>query len=481
VSEERDSRVRRVLTNSAVLAVSKVIERLSGFVVGVLVANALGADGLGVYATAWALYGLLALAGTAGGTDFLVREIGRDRTVTAAYTVHLTAIGIVVSTALMLLAQLAIRQLGYSAELETSVSIMLLAVTAKVVNSFQEGVFIAYSRVVYQTMTRVWTASAYVLASAWMLAEGAGVPALLWVFVGAEYAVTVVYFVLINRRIVRLRVRLQWRLATRLAREIRAFAASSALAALFARPEIVLLSVLATESQVGFYSAALRVAEIPLTLAEVFMANVFPLLSESFQRAEERFAAWQTGAVRLMLAGSLLFSACCFAAADDIVRLLYGTGFGDAASVLRIVAVNVVFATLIGVFYRSLVARGGQWTNVVLQSCSVVLRLASGVALIIPLAAVGAALSSALTSLVHLMLLVRATARSGAPERVLRTGWRFVVAAALAGGLMWLVGALASVPVPVTLVVGTLVYVGLMVTIGAMTPADRALLRRLRA
>jgi O-antigen/teichoic acid export membrane protein len=148
------SRARRVLTNSAVLAVSKILERASGFVVGVLIANQLGADGLGVYAAAWALYGVIAVAGVAGTPEYLVREIGRDRACTASYTVHLSILALAFASVLMAATQLVARHVGYSRELEASISIMLLAILPKVFNGIQEGVFVAYGRVVYQTMTR---------------------------------------------------------------------------------------------------------------------------------------------------------------------------------------------------------------------------------------------------------------------------------------------------------------------------------------
>ena len=103
----------------------------------------------------------------------------------------------------------------------------------------RRGVFVAYGRVVYQTLTRFWSAMGYVALSAWLLARGAGVPALVGAFVAMEYGVAVVYFLLINRNIVRLRPRFRWTLARRLVRELKAFTASSLIAALFARPEIV--------------------------------------------------------------------------------------------------------------------------------------------------------------------------------------------------------------------------------------------------
>jgi hypothetical protein len=96
-----------------------------------------------------------------------------------------------------------VRWVGYSAELETSLSVLLLAIVPKVLNGIQEGVFVAHGRVAYQTMVRFWSSIAYVAAAAWMLGHGYDVPALLRVFVAMEYAVAIAYFLIINHRITR--------------------------------------------------------------------------------------------------------------------------------------------------------------------------------------------------------------------------------------------------------------------------------------
>jgi O-antigen/teichoic acid export membrane protein len=312
-----------------------------------------------------------------------------------------------------------------------------------------------------------------------MLTHGAGVTSLLAAFVALEYVVAIVYFIIINRAIVRLRAALEWSLAVRLIREIKAFTGSSLIAALFARPEIILLSLMATEKEIGIYSAALRIVEIPLTVSEVLMVNVFPLLSESFTTAEERFRFWQAESVRALAAFSLLFAAGCLAMADDVIRVLYGQDLQAAASVLRILSINVAFFSLVTVFWRSLVARERQGVNLALQTFTVGVRLVTGVALIAPLGAVGAAISSASSSALHLTLLVHATARSGAPVNVVRVVWRFALAAAGSGLVMWGLG--RWLPWLPSALIGAAAYGPLLLAVGAITPADRLLLRRVRA
>lgn len=469
---------RRVVRNSTALAVAGILERAAGFVVALLIADALGPKGLGIYAAAWAIFGLVVIAGDAGAKDYLVREISREPARTATYTVHLGIVSLVAATVLMLVAQVVIPHLNYSAELQASGAVILFAVLPRIMNVIQEAVFVAHGRVAFQTLTRLVMSSVYVIATAWLLRQGRGVPAVLTALLAVECAVAVIYFVLISRFIARLRLRFDWSLALRLIRGIKWFAASSALAALFARPEILILSLLATERQVGLYSAALRLAELPLLLPEVFMTNTFPLLSQAFKTAEDRFAAWQGASVRLVLAFSLPVAACFLSAADQIIRLPYGEDFGQSAVILRILAGNVVLFSLIAVAWRVLVARDQQRTNVAVQSVMVAVRLGGGALLITSLAAIGAAIASVVTASVHLTMLLGATKRSGAPTRIGRTGWRFAVAAVVTGLTVWVLG--HWLPVLLTVPIGLLCYLPTLLLIGAVTPEDRLVLRRLR-
>ena len=251
-----------------------------------------------------------------------------------------------------------------------------------------------------------------------VFAGGADVVELLRVFVAIEACVCVVYFVLINAFIARLWVRLSTQLAWQLVKEVRLFAASSAIAALFSRPEIVILSLLATPREVGLFSAGMRIAELGLLLPDVFMINVFPVLSGAFRTAEDVFARWQRIAVRAMLAYSLPLAACLLVGADDIVRLLFGDGFETAATVLRLLALNIVFFSLGAVFWRSLVARDGQrGDDVVIQSAMAVTRVGLGIVLIIPLSAVGAGIAGAATAGLNWWLHTRDGSRRSAGAR----------------------------------------------------------------
>lgn len=459
-----------ILRNTALLGVSRVLDRISGFGVSLLIAPHLGAEGLGTYFGAIAVYSVIAIAGEAGTTNFLVREISRDRSRTSELVVHVSVIAIFLSAILMTLAELVTPHLGYSEQLEVAVSIVCLGILGTVLNSVQEAVFVAYGRVEFEAIANVFLSATYIGLAALLLADGHGVASVLRVYVGLEYVVTIAYFVLINRAIARLRGPVSLRHSWQLAVEMRHFTASSALAALFSRPELVILSLMASERVVGYYGAAVRIAELMLFVPQVFMANVFPLLSQAYETAEERFRELQATAIRLMLAFSLPIAALLFATAGGVITLFYGDDLAPATDVLRILAANVVFFSLISVFWRSLAARGQQRTVLGVQVSTIGLRLGGAVALIAPFDAVGAAIATVGGSALQLALLARGAARSGAGVRMVASGLRLAGCAALGGAVAALLG---GIPVIVALAAGAVTYLVAVLVSRALPAEDR--------
>jgi peptidoglycan biosynthesis protein MviN/MurJ (putative lipid II flippase) len=107
----------------------------------------------------------------------------------------------------------------------------------------------------------------------------------------------------------------------------------------------------------------------------------------------------------------------------------------------------------------------------------IVTRLSIGTALILPLASLGAALATAINTGLHLGLLARAVRRYGAPAGIVRTAWRFGLAAAVSGGAIWLLSDTLSLWLLTAL--GASLYVGAIVVFRAFAPEDVRALRAL--
>jgi O-antigen/teichoic acid export membrane protein len=467
---------RAIFKNTAALAGARLLDRLGNLALAVFIARELGASGLGIYSTAIAYFALIAIAGDVGATNLLIREIAKDRSRTNAYLVHAGALATALGGAIMGLAWLVLPLLGYSADLRAGVEVVILAVIPGTLKTIQEAVFVAHQRVELVTGVTLVASLATVAASFSLLALGHGVVSLLVAFAAIQWGIALVYLGLIDRAIARVRLEFDRSFARRFIREVKAFAASSVLAGMFSRPEIVVLSLLASERQVGLYAAALKVVDLWQFIPQTFMTNVFPVLSRSFHLRDGRARDIQDFALKALLAIGLPLSAGLALAADPIVDKLYGSRFDDAALLLRILAVNVSIYCVHSVLWRVLAARGEQGAVLRVQVVTIAPRLAGGSMLIASLGALGAAVATPAALLLHTALLALSVRRDGTPVRVVRLVWR----AALAAAVMGLVVALLAQAVDVWALVpvAAVVYGIVSIAVKAFSARELALVRQ---
>jgi O-antigen/teichoic acid export membrane protein len=397
---ETGGEARPVLRNTAVLAAARILERIAGALVVLLIAHRLGASDLGLYVGAMGFFALIAIGGELGITTFLVREIAKDPSCTGPYLVHLSVLTAAFSAAAAAAAFGLLPLLGFEPDMREAIAIVLIAVPPAALNAVQRGVFLAYRRTEFEVAVTFVGGVLNVGASAALLANGYGVEGVLVAFVLVQYLSTATYYVLVRRYIVPIRWAFERATARHVLREIRPFAGSSIVAAAFSRPEVIILSAIGTPAQVGYYGAALKVMEFGTLVPQLFMMNVYPVLARAFQRRDGRAQRIQDRAFKFLMIASLPLAALMFAVADPLIDLLYGDGFGEAARLLRILAPGILLACGFSVLWRVLSARGEQGTVLKVQVVTTALELGLGVALIAAFADVGAAVNAVLSGFV---------------------------------------------------------------------------------
>lgn len=442
-----------------------------------LIARMLQASGLGVFSTAMAYYGLIAVASGMGAQDFLVREIARDRHRTNRYVVHASVVGTLASVMVMSIFLAILPHLDYSGELAVGTYAVILAIIPGTLNTIQYAVFVAHQRVEFVMYTRFVGTLVNVGLSLFLLVQGYGVVSLLIVFVVVEYLVMLCFFFFTSRYITALRWEFELSFARKLVWEMRTFAALSMLAALFAQPEVIIISLVQNEDQVGYYSAAMKLVGFWYLISQMYMANVYPILSRSYHLADQKFQIIQDKSIKYLLALSLPLTAGMIAAAEPIIKLFYGSGFEAAVLPLQILAFNIPLAYVSAVLWRVLAARNEQDSVLRVRVITLFTRLGGGYLLVSWLGALGAAISTPANLFLNTLLLAFYTKRGGTQLHLLRLGWRFALAASGMGILTWGLGhhLLLWAVVPVA----GAIYLILILLLKAFSPDDFALFRQM--
>jgi len=466
---------RLIFKNTMAQTVANLLNRLGSLLIVFILARLLHADGVGAYSIAIAYFSLIDEATNLGASTYLIREIAKEPANTSRLVVNFSLVGTGFAILGLAIFYAILPHLNYQPGLIKAMYLIALAVLPGTFIAVQNSVFVAQQRVEFITLISLLTTVLTVTGSLAMLLGNYGVVGLVGWFVIVQYLMMLVGFFLIHRSITHLDWKFEPRYALHLVWDIRTFALLSLLGGLLAQPEVILLSLLVSESQVGYFSAASRVAYLWLIISQIFMNNIYPVLSRSFHQADQQFQSIQDKAIKYLLALSLPLAAGMIVTARPIIELLYGPGFEAAIQPLQILSLGLPLAFAGAVLWRSLAARNQQDQVLISRIVSLAARLGGGYLLIAAWTTNGAAASASLNLLLSAVLFGYFLQRGGAGIQIGSLGWRLVLAAGGMGLAAWLLS--PYLPLWALVPFAAAAYAGLVLLLRAFSAEDMLIFR----
>lgn len=415
--------------NLSVLIGSHLLNRLLYLALVGLIGRLLGVEILGGYAIAVAVGSGFLFAADFGLSPLVTREVAARpedaaQTYARALSVKLAATGIALPVLVGLLAVL-----PYPPWVLELCAWMAVASLLESFSQLNNAVCRGQQRMELEAAAATTQTVVVVGGSALLLLAGLPPVALGWAAVAGSAAELVVSLLLV-RRFLRPSIALPPRWST--VRAASPFAVASLNAVAFFQAEILVLSFLLQQEQVGQFAAVFRLLQGAGYLAILAGSSVLPTLTIAHTKySRERFRLAGTSLLRTGLLASGAAAALAWSLAGPLMAGIYGPAFAALAGLLRLGAWYLLFKYLSETLATMLVAAGRQvvsaWCRVLAAGLSWAL-----IALLAPrLGVTGAVLALVMSELVAVTLLAR---RSGDLVRV----------ASLAPTTAWLVLALGA-------------------------------------
>jgi O-antigen/teichoic acid export membrane protein len=248
--------------------------------------------------------------------------------------------------------------------------------------------------------------------------------------------------------------RAEWRT---LIREVLPFSVASIVAAVYFRAALIVLGLVSTATQTGYFGAAFRIMEVLLLVPNLMVGAAFPIFSRAARDDRERLAY---GVDRVFQA-SLLVGAGVMVAlllgAPFAIDVVAGSSFEPAVAVLRIQAVALLLSFMATTLFYALLSLRMHRTILATACTVLVVNVALAATLGASSGARGAAVAILAAELAGFAFVMVVLARTH-PEIV--PSLRAVPRVALAAGLALLVGLVPGLPSVAAAVIGTLGYAG---------------------
>ena len=247
------------------------------------------------------------------------------------------------------------------------------------------------------------------------------------------------------------------------------FAAQELLAVGIARVDAVLLAAIATQAIVGFYGAAYRLLEATLFLSTALQGAFVAMYTYLHERSEPTVGAVYQRSLKLSLALLTPCAVVLTVLAGPTLELLFGRGFEEAVTPLRLLGLTVVPLGLVLLSSSLISSRRDPKLLVAYSGAALILNVGLNIALIPTLEQDGAALAMLVTYVLFSVALVRLSAHSVGGIHLTQT----LGAALAAGAAMATVAYLIQEPLWLALAACVPVYCGVFGLVErAIAPAD---------
>lgn len=262
-----------------------------------------------------------------------------------------------------------------------------------------------------------------------------------------------------------------------LLRDVLPYSLAVATAAVYFRVSVVVVSLVATAEQLGYFSASFRILEVLLAIPALIAAAAFPIFAHSAREDRERFAYAVERVFEVSAIVGVWFAVVLALGAPIAIDVVGGQHFEPAINILRIQGIGLGASFVTAVWGTALLSLHRHRDALVLNLGALIVG-----AVVVTIASLvdgthGAAIATAVTELglatAGGVLLSRAH-----PE--LHPSLRSLPRVLLAGGLAAAVGLLPGVPAVGLVALSTLVYVAALFTLRSVPAEITYELRRLR-
>lgn len=456
----------RIVGNSTWLLSSRLVVAAIQWFTTLLIIRNLSVDDFGTFSLIFGILGMLSIITDMGlgrvALTLLMADADDSARRAGAYVVLRSALGLVGYAVALVVVAIG----GYGRVTFTATAIGALCVILDTVGNAHTIIFQARERMRTPAISSAIAASAQMAVVLALIQTNASlIPFMIPAVIAS--AVDCSIRVMGARRLQPIRYTIDLRLSWRLLREAVPISVGNAMATLYYRVDVVMLSQLSTLAAVATYSVAFKFVDLVSIIPMSITTAALPVLVRHLPGDVEGFQRVALQICRLMAALSGLVAVGFSLLADEVVPLLYGQQYADAAAPAKVVVLSQAVSFAADAALLMLIAAGEHKRFPVITTIGLVFNITVNLIVIPRYAYMGAAWATLATDLLMSVLMWREVRRCRVfPLVRLLTLWRVAACTVLTGAVGWV--ALMWLWWPLVAVVMTAVFVGACLATSAL-------------
>jgi len=393
------STVQRVAKNTSIIIAGDVIFRLISLVVTIYLAKYLGVVGFGKYNFVFAYLAFFGVLTDLGLQTILVREMSRDPLATPKLIGNAYIIRLILTIFAFVLSLFIITLMSYPTDTTSYVYVASFTVFFLSFSTFYGTIFQANLKMEYDITAKLTFKVLSACLILWIIFSHGTLMQVIIILVFSEMIKTLISFSF-SRKFVRPRFEIDFGLWKHLLKESLPIALSSVIWIIYYRIDVVMLSMMMGDTEVGLYSAAYKLTEPISLIPGALMISLFPIMSASFKTSEERLVKSYKLSIKYLLIVMLPIAIDITFLSDKVIFLIYGTEFAYSATPLQILIWSVVFGSINSVLFNLLISIDKQKLNTLSTGLCAITNVTLNFFLIPSLSYNGAAIATIMTGIV---------------------------------------------------------------------------------
>lgn len=341
---------QRLVRNIFLSLTGNVAVKAGNSLLFIAISRGLGSADSGVFSLGITYYTFVAGLSALGLHELTVREVAPRRNESARYLVNFIALRLLSSISFYALLILGLFFLPYSEQTTRVILILSLAAIPEAIFTICQALFEAHERLFVPVLAAVVSAGIKLGLGLWLLFQGASVVQIAW---AVPLAVTLSLLIYIPGLISLFRRspgQLPASLSLDFIRSQTGFMSSFFVIHLSSlldyQTDALLISLILTEADVGYYAAAQTILLAFNLMPLAIRTAIYPLMSRYYHTETEKLAVLYNYVSRYLMLLVLPMAAGVTLLAEPIILLVFGEEFAPSVPVLQISIWAIVFLFL---------------------------------------------------------------------------------------------------------------------------------------
>ncbi len=367
----------------------------------IVVARKLGGEDFGKLSFAYSFAGICFIVTDFGLSTILIRDVSRRKELTREYVGNILMLKIVISFICISVIGLFVLFTDYPADIITILVVFGGVMFFKALIDFFCAVLNAHERMDLETVLKGTNNVLLFLSGIVILLVGFGLFGLANVFLVVYSIGSIIGFYIVYVCIEEIHLSFNLRFWKYILRESLPLALTVIFSVVYFKIDVVMLSIInGNNSEIGWYTAAMRLIELMGVAPALIVSALFPIVSGLYKESIDSLIKVYQISFRYLIMIALPIAVVTLLLSERIIYTIYGNEYVKTIPALKILSLALVFVFVNYIMMNILVTVNRQKTNAIMAGTCVFVNIALNICLIPCHGYLGAGTATAITEIV---------------------------------------------------------------------------------